>query len=222
MNSRPSVRHDTRKMLWSESMGHCMNPECHNYLFPNGSCVGELAHITPRAEGGDVSFDNLIVLCRTCHKQIDDQRTEQTTGRLREWKGERNIEIREQFNTTFASFDKLRAVVAPLLQRNGQIFKSYGPGNQNADNDDHYNLWLTFESELIANNQKLEILLKQNEQLLHYENREIVQNFITQFVTHAREFVHTRDNRCNPRKNLFPENLCCESIFRIGQPIELI
>ena len=72
MNQRPQIPRRTQKMLWSESMGHCMNPQCRKDLFQDDTNIGELAHIEPNADGGDVSFDNLLVLCRHCHKTIDD------------------------------------------------------------------------------------------------------------------------------------------------------
>ena len=40
-----------------------------NHLLRQGGC--ELHHITPYAQGGEATEDNLILLCPNCHKQAD-------------------------------------------------------------------------------------------------------------------------------------------------------
>ena len=207
MTSRPSVPVRTRRILWSESMGHCMNPECQVDLFPNGSCIGELAHIVPHAQGGSVSEDNLLVLCNNCHKVIDDRRSKHTCDMLSVWKAARSQEIHAQFSRTYSSFSDLRRVVVPILQRNLQIYNSYGPMADSSMETARRDLWLMFESELITNNRRLEIILDKNRGLLHRENRDIIDTF----SAHAREFVRTRGPCPNPRAILFPEHL--HSVF---------
>ena len=110
--NRPSVPPKTRRILWSESMGHCMNPDCHESLFQQDSYVGELAHIRPNAAGGDVTDDNLIVLCRNCHKAIDGNSSMWPEKVLRRWKAERNQEIRERFETRFTEFAELSSALS--------------------------------------------------------------------------------------------------------------
>ncbi len=209
MNQRPQIPRRTQRMLWSESMGHCMNPQCRKDLFQNDANVGELAHIEPNADGGDVSFDNLLVLCRHCHKTIDDNPQQWPRDVLRHWKGDRNSEIKQRFTERFASFADLKNVVVPILVRNGRIFDSYGPtGDPSADAMRH-RLWLRFEGELIANNRRLEQILTENKELLHPEN----QNIIEDFVAHAREFIQTREQAPVSRVNLFPNEV--NSVFGI-------
>ena len=208
-NRRPTVPVKVQRRLYSESMGHCMNPECHTDLFRKGTFIGEMAHIMPHAEGGDVSFDNLVVLCRNCHKRIDDHREVSTERILEEWKANRNEEVRRLFSKTYNSFKELKAAAVPLLRENLKIFDSYGPGYDSSDYADRYAMWLKFEGILIANNQKLATILKPNEGLLHKENRGI----IDEFIAHTIEFIKTRKDRSNSRINLFPTRL--NSIFGI-------
>ena len=66
----------------------------------------------------------------------------------------------------------------PLLRRNLEIFDSYGPGHDDSDYAERYAGWLQFEGVLIVNNRKLAMILKRNEELLHKENRGIVETFI--------------------------------------------
>ncbi len=213
MSARPSIARNTERMLWAEAIGHCMNPECQVELIKKGVSIGEMAHIKAHAEGGDVSFDNLLLLCGNCHTQTDSHRTEATVARLKKWKRNRNAAIVEQFAKRYASFRKLKEAVTPILERNGQIFDSYGPLNDDPYNSERHDLWLKFEGELISNNRRLEIILTKNKNLLPKENRGIVDSF----VAHAREFTVTRDDDQIQRVKLFPRQLL--SIFEVGEAL---
>lgn len=213
MSERPSIARNTKRMLWAEAIGRCMNPECQVELIKNGVSIGEMAHIKAHADGGDVSFDNLLLLCGNCHTQTDGNRTEATVARLKEWKRNRNGAIVEQFAKRYASFGKLKEAVTPILERNGQIFDSYGPLNDDPYNSERHDLWLKFEGELISNNRRLEIILTKNKNLLPKENRAIVGGF----VAHAREFTQTRGEAQIHRVRLFPQQLL--SIFGISQAL---
>lgn len=212
MTERPAVVRNTERMLWAEAIGHCMNPGCQTGLIENGVSIGEMAHIKPHVDGGDVSFENLILLCRKCHTQTGGNQTEATIGLLQEWKNNRNSEIEGRFAKRYASFEKLKESVTPILERNGQIFNGYGPNNAPNSAEGH-KLWLKFEGELISNNRRLELILTTNKNLLHKENQEIV----NRFVAHAREFIETRDNNQLQRIYLFPQELL--SIFGIAQAL---
>ena len=211
MSKRMTVRRNTQRMLWAESIGHCMNPECQDELIQNGSNNGEMAHIRPHADGGNVSFENLILLCRNCHKKIDESRMEATIARLRSWKKGRNNAIKGYFEKRYVSFQALEHAVTPLLERNGQIFHSYGPTSDDPHMSGRRALWLKFEGEIISNNRRLELILTNNKHLLHRENRE----FVTLFVAHVREFIETRDDSEIIRICLFPQELL--SIFGIEE-----
>ena len=159
-----------------------------------------------------MSFENLLLLCLECHKLIDDKRTEDTVSTLKQWKMERNNFIRHNFSEQYQSFSQLKEVVVPILERNYQIFKGYGPINQDLRDSERHNLWLRFEPEIIFNNAKLEIILLKNKTLFHRNYHNIVE----MFVSHIREFVETRD-KLTPRINLFPKELL--SIFEIEEAI---
>ena len=189
MTQRSPVKTNVQKQLWAEAMGHCMNPECGKELMRIDTNVGQMAHIVPDAEGGDVSFENLLLLCLECHKLIDDKRTEDTVSTLKQWKMERNNFIRHNFSEQYQSFSQLKEVVVPILERNYQIFKGYGPINQDLRDSERHNLWLRFEPEIIFNNAKLEIILLKNKTLFHRNYHNIVE----MFVSHIREFVETRE-----------------------------
>ena len=210
MLSRPSIPVNTQRRLWAESIGHCMNSECQTNLFQDNDCIGELAHINPNSEGGDVSFENLIPLCCNCHTLIDKQRTPSTLATLQHWKTNRKRQILERFTKRYSSFSGLANAVIPILDRNRQIFDDYGPAID-GNSPERYKLWLKFEGELIANNQQLEKILLANRRLLHQESKQIVD----ELVAHTREFIETRDTDDISRVKLFPKDL--NSVFGLEQ-----
>lgn len=209
MSGRPAVPMRTQRMLWADSMRRCSNPNCEVCLFSNDTFTGELAHIVAREDGGDVSYENLIVLCRGCHKIVDDQRTEDTVPMLLQWKENRSAQIRQQFAKAFSSFEELKANVVPILESNQTIFANYGPNNDGVDCPERHAMWLRFEPRLITNNHKLVLLLDANRKLFHAENWAHVEAF----RLHVEEFKETRGDESNLRVKLFPSKL--NSMFGI-------
>ena len=126
---------------------------------------------------------------------------------LRQWKADRNREIRARFSVRYTSFSDLAQAVTPLLRRNRQIVASYGPNAGHAEASDRHELWELFENELISNNERLVVILSQNKALLHIENQEIVELF----RGHVEEFATTRSAESRMRVSLFPSEL--NSVF---------
>ena len=212
MSERPTVARNTERTLWAEAIGYCMNPKCQIALIKDGANIGEMAHIESHAVGGDVSFGNLVLLCGNCHTQIDGSRTGATVGELREWKKNRNNEIKRHFTRRYTSFRALQEAVTPILERNGQIFDNYGPSDR-YDSAERHKLWLRFEGEIISNNKCLELMLTRNKELLHKENQEIVD----EFVSHNHEFIKTRGDDPVQRECLFPRDLL--SVFGVAEEL---
>lgn len=211
MSTRPPVPTDVQRQLWAESIGHCMNPSCLIDLIQDGKSIGEMAHIVEWANGGPPSFDNLLLLCSNCHTKVDKNRTDTTTSELHEWKAIRNREIQKHFTMRCFSFKALSALVVPILERNRQIFVSYGPEGGPTENPQRHQLWLQFENELVSNNRRLELILTSNKGLLHIDNQSIVDDF----VAHSQEFIATREDQDLPRLLLFPKELL--SIFGLEE-----
>ncbi len=214
MNTRPSVPINVKRALWAESCGHCMNPECAENLISDDktTSIGEMAHIVPDSEGGDVSFDNLILLCSNCHIRYEPLKNPDINVKetLRKWKRDASQRNTKMFATRFASFYLLRDAVKPLIEENYQIFKNYGP---NTDDPEAYKLWQIFEPTLIANSAKLSLMFQNNIRLFQIENQEIIK----EFMAHANEFEVTRDGHDGVRQMLFPEGLL--SLFDIEEEL---
>lgn len=207
--NRRTVPRNIERRLWAESIGYCMNPTCGQHLISGNSNIGEIAHVKPHSEGGSVDFKNLLLLCSICHKQIDDNRQEDTIEVLNSWKENRNKEIRARFFKAYTSLKELKSVVLPILKDNAQIFNSYGPCENSFTDHKRYELWLQFEGELISNNKKISLILKKNKKLFDEKDQDI----IDKFILHTKEFIKTRDDSSIPRINLFPKELL--SVFGI-------
>ena len=200
--AREPVPEVTKRELWMESMGHCMNPTCERRLVVNGAYVAELAHITARGDGGGVEFNNLICLCPNCHTAIDNDRNAHTVGVLRTWKKERSEAITARFSKKFRSFQELQAYVVPLLRSNRSLHEQYGPADSESSDDGRHALWVASEAEMVVNNRKILLALRVNLDMLHKENQDVVQ----EFKRHTAEFVRTRGVQIH-RVQLFPSRL---------------
>ena len=210
---RSDVPQNVERSLWAESCGHCSNPTCMKRLIveSNTRNIGVMAHIVPHRSGGEVTFDNLILLCQNCHVITEPTRVENGEETLREWKRLVDQRNTQRFSEKYVSFERLEQRVKPILERNHFIFANYGPESEipNSSVPDTYDLWKSFENELIANNSILKGIFLQNLGLFHFENKETIKTF----MLHVDEFVQTRDREHSSRFVLFPHSLL--SIFGI-------
>lgn len=101
---RKAPSKETLRRLFALSGNQCARPNCLTVLLSaDGALVGEAAHIAAESPQGprfDASlsedarrgFDNLILLCATCHTEIDKMPVKFPVALLRKWK--RNREAR--------------------------------------------------------------------------------------------------------------------------------
>lgn len=199
-NCRVSPDVNSRRRLWGDSGGHCGNPQCREYLFPNDLDVdfGELAHVLPALPGGprgvpldEVSLkdrahhSNLILLCANCHTTIDKAPSAYPAEMLYEWKQERIEEIRNSVATpTFRTRTDARAYTQAELDTNRTIHARYGPvGDPYRDGNPA--LWRRHaRATIVPNNRKILRTLEANRHLLTQGEREslaIYQLHVEQF-----------------------------------------
>ena len=212
------------RLLWSFSGGYCQNPNCRRelfYFFDNGevTSIEELAHIIPQSPDGPRGdedpmregideYDNIILLCPTCHSLIDKNPKQYPADLLKAWKAEHSNRIKRQFVApVFGTRQDLRQEVAKLMRRNRQIFMSYGPFSDFSQNplSEAADLWRQYvRNEIIPNNRRLTELLVVNDHLLTDTEREI----FDQFMIHkdAFEYNHLSGDK-NPTAPRFPEEM---------------
>jgi hypothetical protein len=201
-----------------------MNPGCNDYLFRefedgHVTSIEEQAHIIARNEGGprgtsDLQpevrdeYENVILLCRSCHGMIDKAPDHFPVDLLHEWKRNHAGAIQSLFRVeAYADRASLEPVVHRLLRENHALFEQYGPqsNNRRSPLSDAGKAWTKAVREtIIPNNQKVSELLKRNHDLLDDEEAEVLQRFILHKDGLAYNHLSGDKNAAVP---MFPEGM---------------
>lgn len=172
------------KLLWGMAGGHCSNPDCRARVAVASDTgesylTGEMAHIVarqakgPRGDGvgGDDSYENLVLLCPTCHTKADKAPEDHPVGLLLDWKKQH-----EQWVDGWAASKRMATTaelmdsIAALLDENGHYFERYGPKSAVAARDpasSAYAIWLARRLDtILPNNRRIVAALDDNAQLV--------------------------------------------------------
>ena len=195
-NSR-NIPADVLRMLLAKSGGFCQNPECNTDLYPlidKGSIatIREAAHIIAFSEDGPRgekqqsdkeinTYENLILLCPTCHTKIDKASELYPADLLYKWKSNHEEQISACFHIpSFSSKNELSKELSSLFQQNRVCFETYGPISRDRDSllTDSPAMWKhkIFDT-IIPNNRKILEFLRKNSALLSQEEQIIVEEF---------------------------------------------
>ena len=191
-----AIKEKDIKKLWGLAAGHCSYPgcdtECVAFLSESSTVIGEMAHVIskkpsgPRGEfgHGDDSYDNLILLCPTHHAIIDKAPEEEyPPGLLNQWKAEHENRVRESFSVPhFEDKKSLCVAIKRLLVENYQIWKTYGPDSEQANNNPLSNLYKIWElrklSVIIPNNRRIINLIRSHSKYFSIEEYKCCCKFI--------------------------------------------
>ena len=197
------------KMLWGRAAGICSNPACKadlTGLVEQGNYnVGEMAHIIAKSAkgprgagaGGSDSYENLILLCPTCHRHIDKSPDgTYTVEQLNSWKKQHEETIRARASELrFSDRRELVEAVSRLLIENRSIWMEHGPESIPAQNDfgsNAHRIWnLRKLDTVIPNNNKIINMIENNASLLGASD---YQEFIN-FKNHAKSFEQNQYSR---------------------------
>lgn len=219
-----SITDRVKRILWSRSGGYCQNPNCRSdffIFFEQGEITSleELAHIIAESNNGPRGqnplplaqrneYENIILLCPSCHTLVDKNPLQFSKELLLDWKSKHEKIIKEAFVVPIYSDRKSLSVeIHKLLRRNRQIYLSYGPNSGHIANPltDAATAWNRYIlSDILPNNRKIVNMLSINEQLLSsYEK-----NVLDKFVIHqeAFEYNHVSGDK-NSVAPLFPEEM---------------
>ena len=152
--ARKGIPIDVERKLCAESMGRCMNPDCQAELFRKKGNVIEKAHIIPYCKTADNDYENLVILCPTCHTDFD-KNDAFDPEQVKQWKQIRKAEIEKHFAKKYSTFAELQNHVAPILSENMAIYENYYLSDQKE-------FWDIFEGKILANNRKLKTILENN------------------------------------------------------------
>ena len=171
----------TKLHLFADSAGFCQHPACHRTLFidvgDSTAHIAEIAHIFaandtgPRARSSlsqeeRRNYQNLILLCPTCHTIVDKRPNEHPADLMKKWKHDHVTRIAEIFGAVkYASRRAVREAIEPALSENRIIFDEYGPDNEYRANPESElaQMWrLKVLSRILPNNRKLLAILDAN------------------------------------------------------------
>jgi hypothetical protein len=189
-----SITEKTKRLLLSKSGGFCQNPGCNQDLFKffeDGTVtnIEELAHIIARKKGGPRGddtlklsdrdeYDNIILLCPTCHTIVDKSPHLFPARLMIEWKILHEQKIRDCFNVPlFSNRRDLVMELGRLLRENNAIYSTYGPNGMFKGKavTDATIMWEERSIKtIIPNNRRILSLLYKNEHLLSYDERELI------------------------------------------------
>lgn len=144
MAERRAIPAETKLRLFSGASGHCQKPDCLEPLFPvelgGDKHIAEMAHVIPHGEagprhedrpGGDFdpdTFDNLILLCPTCHTKIDKDPGSFPRNVLLEWKESHLANLAaKQGIRAYGDRHEVRAMVAAIMAENKAIWDKFAP-----------------------------------------------------------------------------------------------
>lgn len=98
---QPSTK-TIKELCWS-SKWVCQNPNCTNSIMDGDNFIWDFAHIIAYSKDWsrwnkwqeeDNSFENLLVLCPTCHRKIDKNPEKYSIEILKEWKKNFQLDIK--------------------------------------------------------------------------------------------------------------------------------
>lgn len=208
------------KLLWGRAAGMCSRPTCQadlTRLVDGGGSynVGEMAHLIAQSSagprgtsaGGSDTYENLILLCPTCHREIDKAPAGKfTEDLLRSWKKQHEERIRKiGLEQRFSNAADLARAIRGLLSENHTIWRELGPKSEVAERDPGSNahkLWeLRRSDRILPNNRRIMNLIRANQEFLNPEQAKA----FAEFVAHAEAFEAHVEDRLD-HYPLFPQS----------------
>jgi hypothetical protein len=172
------------KQLWGMAGGYCSNPDCRTRVAivsdkGESYLTGEMAHIIARQAkgprgngvGGDNTYENLVLLCPTCHTKVDKAPHNFPVELLLDWKAqhERWVDCWAKA-IRMKSTHELMAFILGLLDENHYFYNKYGPKSSIAVADpvsSAYAIWVARRLDtLLPNNRKIVAALDANAELV--------------------------------------------------------
>ena len=154
--------------------------------------VAEVAHIVAASDNGPRanvnldsefrrSYNNLLILCPTCHTIVDKAPEKHPCHQLMQWKRDHTLKVMKAFSITcYDSREDARRAIDPLMEENFHIFKRFGPNNEyRFDPESEYaQVWKRkVLSSILPNNRRILLTLDKNRTLLAPDEKWVFEEF---------------------------------------------
>jgi len=127
------------------------------------------------------AYENIILLCPTCHAIVDKAPQDYPDDLLRRWKANHRDKVRAAFGVVECAERPLaRAAIEPVLEENKAIFDMYGPiGDHHLDPESEVaEVWRRkVIGRILPNNRRLLAMADANRQLLTPCERQVLERF---------------------------------------------
>ncbi|MDK2843056.1 MAG: hypothetical protein PWQ17_2563 [Anaerophaga sp.] len=217
----------TKLRLFADSGGFCQNPDCNENLFlsigDTDFHIAEMAHVFAASDNGPRlnnklskeergDYENLILLCPTCHTKIDKAENEYPNTLILKWKTNHVNRIKDLFNIKiFNNRKEVRSFLNRFLDENKKIFEIYGPLTDERFNPESNmpNLWIKkIHSTILPNNRLILNTVDLNYALLNDNERDVIETF----RQHVSDFENKHINNAEENGIQFPSEM--ENIFK--------
>lgn len=144
MSNRKKIPDNLKFRLFASAAGFCQNPACHEALFPQimggDKHIAEMAHVIPHGKKGPRhkdrpqedydpdTYENLILLCPTCHKKIDKAEALYPREELLSWKENHlnSLSLKKGIQH-YEDRALTRRAIESLFAENKEIWDNYAP-----------------------------------------------------------------------------------------------
>jgi hypothetical protein len=211
----------TQQRLFAASAGHCQNPHCNASLFEENQGgtvhVAEMAHVFAAKDDGPRgraelspaergAFENLIVLCSSCHTKIDKAEADYPPEMLLEWKSAHQTAIENLFGAVkFATRAEALSAIEPLMLENSSLFNSLNPSlpyGENPESELAEKWKAAMRTRILPNNRRILVLLDRNRDLMNEGERLTLEEFRQHVndltLRHFTEFASADQRRFPP------------------------
>lgn len=193
-NGRPKLPRDQERRLFAESAGTCLL--CNTPLFvtvghgTRSISIAEQAHVIAHSDRGPRADEtqpkvkrhdpeNIVLLCPTCHTQIDKVPDSFPAAYLLSKKKSRAAAVAMIGGTPeFETRSDARCAVREILQKNRLIFQKYGPDPRDGSirTTEEAERWSRHVLEdIVPGNELIVAIVKVNERLATDKDREIAE-----------------------------------------------
>lgn len=146
MAERKHIPTETKLRLFSGAAGHCQRPDCLCPLFPaemgGDRHIAEMAHVIPHGDEGPRhserpdgefqadSFENLILLCPTCHTIVDKDPDGYSRSTMLSWKSNHFAALaHKQGIRTYEERGHARQALLATMAENKAIWNEFAPSD---------------------------------------------------------------------------------------------
>lgn len=170
MSDSRNISEKDIKKLWGRSAGRCSL--CHEKLLPlideNVDVIGDMAHVIAYKKDGargdanaeyDNSYDNLILVCPTCHRVIDHNPQKYSCEALLTIKQTWESNVENALEVKYETQSEALQMIVALMEENREIWLQCGPDSEIAQRDPASNMadyWTLRKLDtIVPNNRKI-------------------------------------------------------------------